>query len=117
VEGGGPPPVLDRRTFGALKSKGRAKWRTCFDGHGGARRARETGAALLLASRDGLPESRISAGSDFGESPEENEQEPDESDDDFELPMATSSEDEDTNIPADEDAVELPPGGQRAKRQ
>jgi hypothetical protein len=46
---------------------------------------------------------------DFDESPEENEQESDESDDDFELRMATISEDEDTNIAADEDAVELPP--------
>jgi Mg-chelatase subunit ChlI len=71
------------------------------------RGARGTGAALLRAPRDGLPESRISAGSDFDESPEENEQESDESDDDFELRMATSSEDEDTDITADEDAVEL----------
>jgi hypothetical protein len=106
-------PGLQRRSRGrpagirSTEIQRKAKWRTCFNGRGA--RAGWRRAAPRAAGR--TARSRISAASDFGESPEESEQASDESDDDFELRTATSSEDEDTNIPADEDAAELAPAG------
>jgi hypothetical protein len=75
--------------------------------HYGVRGIQEIGAALLLASWDGLVETYVSARCDFDESSEENEQESDDSHDDFERRMATSSLDEDTNVSADEHAIQL----------
>jgi hypothetical protein len=98
---------LDRRTFGALKSKGKAKWRIYFNDHYGVKCTKEIGAALLLASWDELSESCVSAGWDFDEPPEENDDESDDSDDDFELGMTTSSEDEDMNVIGDEDGIQV----------
>jgi hypothetical protein len=65
--------------------------------------------APRCSSRRGINcQSRASAPDrTFGESPEENEQKSDESDEDFGVRMATNSEDENINITADEDVVEL----------
>jgi hypothetical protein len=42
--------ALDRRTFGALKSKGKAKWPRYFNDHYAVRCTREIGAELFLES-------------------------------------------------------------------
>jgi hypothetical protein len=97
---------LDRRTFGALKSKGKAKWRRYFKNHSGAQCTKEIGAAPLLASRDEPSESWISTGWDFNEPLQDEEEESDESDDEFALRMRMNSEAEDRNIAADEEEVE-----------
>jgi hypothetical protein len=65
------------------------------------RRTPEIGAALLLTSWDELSQSCISAGWDFDEPLDDEEEESDGSDDEF-----TLREDEDTNITADVEDVE-----------
>lgn len=58
---------LDRRTFGALKSKGRAKWTKMFAEHYGMQCNKANAAALLLESWEELSESAVLAGWDYGE--------------------------------------------------
>jgi transposase len=84
---------LDRRTFGALKSKGRAKWRKTFLDHYGIECTREMAAALLLESWEELSESAISAGWDYDEDLGD-EDDADDSDDEFQLLMSTESDGE-----------------------
>jgi transposase len=87
---------LDRRIFGALKSKGKAKWRRYFNDHYGAGCTKEMGAQLLLESWNDLSESVVTAGWDYGEpAGDDDDDESDDSDDDFELRMCTDSSDED----------------------
>jgi hypothetical protein len=52
---------LDRRTFGAFKSKGKAKWRRCFNDHYGANCTREIAAELLPESWNELSDSGVTA--------------------------------------------------------
>jgi hypothetical protein len=85
---------LDRRTFGALKSKGKAKWRHEFAEHYGMGCTREVGAELLLQSWSELWESVVTSGWDYGEELGE-EEESDDSGDEFELRMETDTDDED----------------------
>jgi hypothetical protein len=53
---------LDKRTFGVLKSNGRAKWRHEFAQHFGKTCTREIGAELLLQSWSELSDSAMAAG-------------------------------------------------------
>jgi hypothetical protein len=85
---------LDRRTFGALKAKGKAKWRYEFAQHYGMGCTRDIAAELLLQSWDELSDSAVAAGWNYGEELDEQE-ESDGSDDEFHLEMATDTEDED----------------------
>jgi hypothetical protein len=61
---------LDRRVFGALISKGRAKWRSHYFEHNSPCDT-ETAASLLIASWNELPDSVIAAGWNFDE-PQQN---------------------------------------------
>jgi hypothetical protein len=85
---------LDRRTFGALKAKGKAKWRHEFTEHYGMGCTREIGAELLLQSWSELSDSAVAAGWDYAEELDEYE-ESDDPDDEFHLQMATDTDDED----------------------
>jgi hypothetical protein len=95
-DGTGRYQPLDRRIFGALKSKGKAKWRRDFNDHYGAGCTKAMRAQLLLESWNDLSESVVTAGWDDGEpAGDDDDDESDDSDDDFELRMCTDSSDED----------------------
>jgi hypothetical protein len=83
---------LDRRPCGALKSKGRARWRRYYHDHHGVSCTREVAAELLLESWDEFSDSVILAGWDFGDY-EPSDSESDDSDDDFELTVDMDCED------------------------
>jgi hypothetical protein len=83
---------LDRRPFGALKSKGRAKWKRYYHDNYGVSCTRDVAAQLLLEPWDELSESVILAGSDFGDH-EPSGSESDDSDDEFERQVDTDCED------------------------
>jgi hypothetical protein len=85
---------LDKRTFGVLKAKGRAKWQHQFTEHDGMPCTRETAAELLLQSWSELSESAISTGWNYDEELNEDEESSD-SDEEFQLRMATDTDDED----------------------
>jgi hypothetical protein len=85
---------LDKRTFGALKAKGRAKWRHEFAQHYGMRCTREIAAELLLQSWTELSESAVSAGWSYDGEPSDDGGSSD-SDDEFQLRMATDTDDDD----------------------
>jgi hypothetical protein len=53
---------LDPRTFGALKSKGRAKWKFIFSQECGKQCTKEIAAELLLRSWAELSDSAVEAG-------------------------------------------------------
>jgi hypothetical protein len=87
---------LDRCTFGALKSKGRAKWLRYFGEHYGNKCDKEIAARLLLESWHELSEAAVLAGWDYHEGSENSDDdESDDSDDGFELRVDTDSDDED----------------------
>jgi hypothetical protein len=76
---------LDRRTFGALRSQGKAKWRRYFNDHYGTSSVREIAAELLLESQNKLSDFVVIASWDDGESVEdEDDDEPDDADGEFE---------------------------------
>jgi hypothetical protein len=76
---------LDRRTFGALKSQGRAKWGRYFNDHYGTSCMREIAAELLLESGNELSDSVVTASWDEGESfAHEDADEPEDTDGEFE---------------------------------
>jgi hypothetical protein len=79
--GTGGYQLLDHRTFGALKSKGKgkAKWRRYFNDHHGTSCTRGIAAELLLESWNELSDSVVTASWDYGESIEDEDD--DESDD------------------------------------
>jgi hypothetical protein len=83
--GTGRDQPLDRRTFGALKSKGKAKWRYYFNNHDGTSRMRVIAAELLLESWNELSDSVVTASWDDGELVE------DEDDDESVIPMGSSN--------------------------
>jgi hypothetical protein len=85
---------FDRRTFGAIKSKGKAKWPRYFNNHYGLGCPRQIGDELLLESRHELSESAVLAGRDYGELAEDDD-ESDDSDDEFELRICIDSSDDD----------------------
>jgi hypothetical protein len=89
---------LNRRIFGALKSKGKAKRKFMFSQHCGMKCERRIGAELLLQSWDELSESAVAAGWDFGEMAEEDdESESGSSDDEFELAVDQDVSDDDVS--------------------
>jgi hypothetical protein len=91
---------LDRRTFGALKSQGNAKWKSLFSQRYGAQCTKEISADLLLQSSDELSVWAIAAGWDFGEDGEEDERdEPDSSDGEFEIRIDTDYSDPEMEKP------------------
>jgi hypothetical protein len=63
--GTGKCQSLDRRAFGALKSKGRAKWARYYEENPGRVCTREIAADLLLTPWDELDDSFIVAGWDL----------------------------------------------------
>jgi hypothetical protein len=63
--GTGEYQPLDRRTFGALKSIGRARWTTYYAQHPGLKCTRELAAGLLLQCWDELPQSCVLSGWDL----------------------------------------------------
>jgi hypothetical protein len=87
---------LDRRTFAALKSKGKAKWRRYFNDHYGTSCTRGIAAELLLESWNELSDSAVTASWAYGESiKDEDNDESDDSDGEFELRICTDSSDDD----------------------
>jgi hypothetical protein len=84
---------LHKRTFGVLKSKGGAKQRHEFAQYHGKPCTREVGAELMLQSRTELSNSVAPAGWDYGAEISDDEN-PESSDEDFELSMATDTDDE-----------------------
>jgi hypothetical protein len=85
---------LDRRTFGALKSKGKAKWQKYFSEHYGGKCTRKIAALLLLESWEELSEAAVLSGWDYEEGTESSDDESDDSDDGFELRVGSDSDDE-----------------------
>jgi hypothetical protein len=85
---------LDRRTFGAPKGKGKAKWHDQFAEHHGMSCTRDISPELLLQSWDELSDSAVAAGWDYGEDLDDDE-ETDDSEYEFRLEMATNRDDED----------------------
>jgi hypothetical protein len=79
--------------FGALKSKGKAKWRHEFAEHDGIGCTRERGAELILQSSSELSDSVVAATWEYGEELDDHN-ESDSSDNEFELRMATNTDDE-----------------------
>jgi hypothetical protein len=88
---------LDWRTFGALKSKGKTKWKFMFSQHCGVKCDRRIGAELLLQSWEELSESAVAAGWDFGEPDEDEESESGSSHDEFELAVDQNLSDDDVS--------------------
>jgi hypothetical protein len=82
---------LDRRVFGALKSKGRAKWRRS-NLEQSNRCDRETAAALLIASWEELSDSVVSAAWDFDEPSAELDSDDSSDDDEFDLTLDSNSD-------------------------
>jgi hypothetical protein len=93
---------LDRRPFGALKSKGRAKWKRYYHENYEVSCTRDVAAQLLLESWDELSESVILSGWDWGDY-EPSDSESDDSDDEFELRLDTDCEDLDENEENEDD--------------
>jgi hypothetical protein len=85
---------LNRDPFGALKSKGRPKWRRQFCDNYGVPCTREVAAELLLESWDELSDTVILAGWNFGDN-EPLDSDSDDSEDEFELRVDTDCEDVD----------------------
>jgi hypothetical protein len=85
---------LDRRTFGALKAKVKAKWGQKFAEHYGMASPQEVAAELLLQSWGELSDFAVTARWDYGEELDE-EKESDDSDGEFHLHMAAETDDED----------------------
>jgi hypothetical protein len=85
---------LDRRTFGALKAKGKGKWHRQFAEHYRMGCTRDIAADLLLQSWDELTGSAVAAGWDYGEELDDDEETGD-SDDEFRLEMATDTDNKD----------------------
>jgi hypothetical protein len=95
---------LDRRVFGALKVKGRAKWATTYQANPGMDCTRPVAAELLLTSWAELSESCVLAGWDIQEDPIENQSSSSDSDEEWSL---TLSEDPgDTSDSDEEDSVD-----------
>jgi hypothetical protein len=90
---------LDRRTFGALKSKGKAKWRRYLNNHYGANCTREIAAELLLESGNELSDSVVIASWDYVESIDGDDEESDDSDDELELRICTDVSDDGVREP------------------
>jgi hypothetical protein len=89
---------LQRRTFGALKSKGKAKWKYIFAQHSGALCSTQISTELLLQSWDELSESAVVVELDFAESFEEDEESESEgSDGEFELVVNPDVSDDDVS--------------------
>jgi hypothetical protein len=92
---------LDRRMFGALKSKGCAKWRRFYPENYGRPCNRETVTSLLLESWDELSGSVTTATRDFNE--DKSDSDSDDSDDEFELRVDTDEEDLNDEVDPDEE--------------
>jgi hypothetical protein len=72
---------LDGRTFGALKSEGRAKWKFIFSQECGKQCTKEIAADLLVQSWAELSDSAVEAGWDFNEPVAEDDENESESSD------------------------------------
>jgi hypothetical protein len=107
--GTGHRQPLDRRTSGALKSKGKAKWCPYFNDHYGFGYTREIGAELRLESGHEFSESDGLAGWDYGDLAEgDDRDESDKADDEFELRMCIDSRNDDVeelqnSLPSDDE--------------
>jgi hypothetical protein len=94
-DGTGRYQPLDRRTFDAIKSNGKAKWLRYFNNHYDVRCTQEIGAELMLESWHKFSESAVLAGWDYGKLAEDDDDnESDDSDDEFEFRMCTDSSDD-----------------------
>jgi hypothetical protein len=102
--------ALDRLTFGALKSKGRAKWRFIFSEGCGKQCTKEIAAELLLQWWAELSDSAVEAGWDFNEpAAEDDESESESSDDKFVLETGTdrsNEEPDEQGEPVDQEEAE-----------
>jgi transposase len=78
---------LDRRVFGALKAKGRAKWATNYQANPGTSCTRPIAAALLLACWAELSESCVLAGWDLEADPMESDSSSSDSDGEWSLTL------------------------------
>jgi hypothetical protein len=87
--------------FGALKSKGCAKWRRFYAENYGHPCNREVAAWLLLQSWDKLSNSVMTAVWDFNE--DESDSDSDDSDDEFELRVDIDGEDINDEVDPDEE--------------
>jgi hypothetical protein len=82
---------LDRRVFGALRSKGRVKWRSYYFEYN-SRCDTQTAAALLIASWNELSDSVIAAGWNFDEPPAELDSDDSSDDEEFKLNLNSDSD-------------------------
>jgi hypothetical protein len=89
---------LDRRVFGAFRSKGRAKWRTYYFERNNPCDT-QTAAALLIASSDELSDSVIATGWNFNETPTELDGDDSPDDREFELDLYSDSDEWDEDYP------------------
>jgi transposase len=85
--GTGTYQPLDRRVFGALKSKGRAKWMRHAFQNPGAECTRPEAARLLLESWEELPEACVQSGWDLDQDPEADESSDDGEDEEWRIEM------------------------------
>jgi hypothetical protein len=82
---------LDRRVFGALKSKSKAKWRNHYFEHNSPCDT-ETAVALLAASWNELSDSVIAAGWNFDKTPAELDSDDSSDDEEFEVDLNSDSD-------------------------
>jgi hypothetical protein len=85
--GTGTYQPLDRRVFGALKSKGRSKWTAHAFQNPGAQCTRSEAARLLLESWEELPEACVQSGWDLDQDPEAGDPSGDEEDEEWRIEM------------------------------
>jgi hypothetical protein len=88
---------LDKRTFAALKPKGRAKWRHEFAQHFGKTGTREIGVEALLQSESELSDFVMAACWDYSEEIH-NDEDSESPNEDFELQTTTDTNDEDITM-------------------
>ena len=106
--GTGKYQPLDRRVFGALKAKGRAKWSREFARHPGMVCTREMAAGLLLSSWAELSADAVLAGWDLESSEKAGESSSDEDDEEWILSVDDDDSDVSTSSDGDPDLVEDP---------
>jgi hypothetical protein len=96
----------NRRTFGALKTKGRAKWIQQHVNHSGMICTREQAARLLLACWDDLARKSLLCGWDLDHTNSDEDFSSDNSEDEWSLEVKTS-DDQDLNDDSDSCLDEL----------
>jgi hypothetical protein len=97
---------LDRRTFGALKAKGRAKWSQECANHPGMICTRDQAAELLLSCWDELSPDSVLSGWDLDKAECDEDSSSDDSEQEWTLEISTS-DDEDPDDDSDSDMDEV----------